>query len=111
MIWSVSTLTRSRGATRPRWRVKGFIVRSSLKLPVANVGKVSGDGGGSGHHGADQMGSTTASLPAFEVAIAGRGAALSRLQNVGIHAQAHRASRLPPFEACLLENPVQALLL
>src|SRR5450755_1607371 len=108
MIWSVSTLTRSSGATRPRCTVNGFIVWSlALKHPVANVGKVTSDGRCRRHHRADQMSSPTASLPTFKISIAGGGAALSRLQNVRIHAQAHRASRLPPFEPGILKNAMQ----
>ncbi len=56
-------------------------------LPVAHVGEVAGDGGGGGHCGADEMRASVASLAAFEIAIAGGGATLTRLEHVGIHAR------------------------
>src|SRR5215210_671704 len=43
-------------------------------------------------------------LASLEVAIAGRGAPLARLQNVGVHAEAHRAPRVAPVKACLGED-------
>src|SRR5215210_2206925 len=43
-------------------------------------------------------------LASLEVAIAGRGAPLARLQNVGVHAEAHRAPRVAPVKACLCED-------
>src|SRR5207302_1356242 len=48
-------------------------------------------------------------LPPLEVAVAGAGAALLRLQLVRVHAQAHATARLPPFRAGGLEHPVQPL--
>ena len=50
-------------------------------------------------------------LPTFKVAIGCRGAALAGLQNVGVHAQAHGAPRLPPVETRVLEYPVEPFLL
>src|SRR5689334_25410768 len=46
-------------------------------------------------------------LPAFEVAVRGRGATLFRLELVGIHREAHRAARLAPVEASSLEDLVE----
>src|SRR4029077_17689774 len=83
---------------------------ASVKTPVANISKVSGDRGGGGHHGTDQVGAPAATLATLEIPIAGGSAALARLQNVGIHAQAHRAAGLAPFKAGLLENLVQTFL-
>ena len=48
-------------------------------------------------------------LAAFEVAVRGRGAALARLQLVGVHRQAHAAARLAPLEAGGFEDLVQPL--
>jgi hypothetical protein len=48
-------------------------------------------------------------LAALEIAVRGRGAALARLELVGIHRQAHRAARLAPLEAGLAEDLVQPL--
>ena len=45
------------------------------------------------------MGAATASLAAFEVAITGRCAALTRLQNIRIHPETHRATRLAPLKS------------
>src|SRR5207302_5628669 len=55
------------------------------------------------------MGATPASLPAFEVAVAGRCAALAGSKNVGIHPQAHRAAGIPPLESGAAEYYVEAL--
>ena len=49
--------------------------------------------------------------PAFEIAVRGRGAALARLELVGVHREAHRAARLAPFEAGLDEDLVEPFLL
>ena len=76
-------------------------------LPVANIDKVAGDGGGGGHGGRNQVGAAPLALPAFEVAIAGRGTALARRELVGIHGQAHAAAGLAPFEAGLAKDPVK----
>src|SRR5580700_12229386 len=47
-------------------------------------------------------------LAAFEIAVGGAGAALVRRQDVGVHADAHAAARVAPFEACVGENFVEA---
>jgi hypothetical protein len=49
------------------------------------------------------------SLASFEIAIAGRGAALSRFEFVGIHGQAHAAARFAPIESSLDEDAIQTL--
>src|SRR5690606_6817304 len=66
----------------------------------------------SGSHGwADQVGTTTGALTAFEVAVGGGGAMLATAQLVRVHRQAHGTARLTPFEARLNENLVQSFLL
>src|SRR5215475_7108957 len=80
-----------------------------LELPVTDIGKVSGNRSRSRHHGTDEMCSSPTSLSSLEIAVAGRGATLFRLQNVRIHTQAHRATRLTPFEACGAKDPVESL--
>ena len=55
------------------------------------------------------MRAPAASLAALEVAVRGRGAALARAQDVGVHAEAHRAARHAPVEAGLAEDLVEAL--
>src|SRR3954471_5205248 len=57
------------------------------------------------------MGAPAATLAALEVAVRGRGAALARLEPVGVHGQAHRAALDAPFEAGLEEDLVETLLL
>src|SRR5262252_1936844 len=102
MIWSVSTSTRSSGATRPVWRVNGSI--ASAPIPLANVDEVAGDRGGGGHRRAHQVRTATFALASLEVAIRRAGAAFARLQDVGVHAQAHAAASLAPFETSLGED-------
>jgi len=50
-------------------------------------------------------------LTPFKVAVGGGGAALSRLQDVGVHAQTHGAAGDPPVETCLYKDLVQTLVL
>src|SRR4051812_43274777 len=105
MIASVSTFSRSIGATRPLCTVNLSIAVPGLsKLP--HVDEMSVDRGGRGHGGTHEVRAATRALPAFEVAIAGRRATLPRLQPVGVHRQAHRAARLAPFETRGLEDLV-----
>src|SRR5262245_53084430 len=113
MIWSVSTLTRSSGTAMPVSLTNGSIV-NLLKMPqrlfpVADVDEMPGDGGGGGHLRADEMRASAPALAPLEVAVRGRGAALTRLEDVRVHAQTHRAARLAPVETGLLEDPVQPL--
>src|SRR5712691_8153136 len=118
MIWSVSTLARSSGATSP-FSVVNFSISvssaqsssrsSSLSLPVSNVDEMPRDRGCCGHLRAHEMGPAAGTLPSLKIAVRGRGAALARLQVVGVHAQAHRASRFAPLETRVLENSVEAL--
>ena len=73
----------------------------------ADVGEPPGDGRRGGHGGADKVGPSTGALAALEVAVAGAGGALAGLEPVGIHRQAHAATRLPPLGAGLGEDAVQ----
>ena len=50
------------------------------------------------HGRADQMGSPARTLTAFKIAVAGGCATFAGLQPVGIHGQAHGATRLTPFK-------------
>src|SRR3954467_4248049 len=54
------------------------------------------------------MRAAAASLPSFEVAIACRGAAFARKQNVRIHSQTHGAPRLTPFKPRFREDAMQS---
>src|ERR1017187_4667034 len=82
-----------------------------LKLPLPYIRKMPFNRGGGRHHRADQMRASAAALAPFEISIAGGGATLAGLQDVGIHAEAHRASRFTPLKTGIDENAVQAFLL
>src|SRR5690348_9599817 len=104
MIWSVSTLVRSRGIARDVSVLNGSMLGSDLLAdgfsfgPITNVDKVAGDRGCGGHFRRDEVGASAAALAAFEVAITGGGAALAGRQDVGVHAQTHGAAGLPPVK-------------
>src|SRR5687767_15490983 len=86
-------------------------VGSSPVFPVADVREVTLDCGRGCHRRAHQVRAPAASLPAFEVAIARRGAALAFAEDVVVHAEAHRAARLAPFEAGLGKHAIEAFAL
>src|SRR6185312_9724117 len=77
--------------------------------PISDVDEVALDRGGSRHLRADQVGAPALALATLEIAVRGRGAALPFAQGVGVHAQAHRAARLAPFEAGAAEDVVEPL--
>src|SRR5205085_5960467 len=68
------------------------------------------DRGGGCYRNRDQVRATALALAALEVAVGRRSAALSGSELVGVHAEAHRASRPAPLGAGLGEDLVQALL-
>ena len=76
----------------------------------ADVYEVAGDGGGCGHDRADQVRAAVFALAAFEIAVGGAGGALVRRKHVGVHADAHAAACVAPFETCFGENFVAGLL-
>src|SRR5258708_25197746 len=106
MIWSVSTLARSSGATRPF-----STVNLSISSPLANVDEVPGDRGRRGLLRAQEVGPAAGALPALEIAIRSRSASLARLEPVCVHAQAHGAARFAPLESGVFEDPVKAFVL
>src|SRR6185437_3526065 len=80
MIWSVSTLGRSSGVAVEVRTLMGcmlFRLLRVFKFPVADIGEVPGDRCGSGHLRTDEVGAPSSALAAFEVAVAGRGAAFA----------------------------------
>ena len=85
-------------------------MRKYLFLQITDVGKASVDRSGSSHSGADKVRAPAVALAAFEVAVGGGGAALTRSQAVGVHGEAHRAARFTPFETGVDEDFVQAFL-
>src|ERR1019366_7934625 len=108
MIWSVSTFSRYSGATTPRCLRIGSIALIPI-LPAANVDETSSHGCGCSGCGTDQVSPAFSALAAFEVAVAGRSAALLGGEYVGIHAETHRASRLAPLRARIFENAIESL--
>src|ERR1700691_563271 len=84
--------------------------RNRLELPFADIGEVAGDSRGGGHHGAHQVGAATAPLAPFEVAVTGGGAAFAGSENIGVHAQAHRAARLAPLKTSGAKDLIETLL-
>src|SRR5690242_20182902 len=110
MIWSVSTLARSSGATNPVKFLNGVIFDAPCARlrPVADIDEMAGDRGRRCHRGADQVRASALALASFKVAIRGARAALARLQDVGVHAQAHAASGLAPFETSRGEYAIES---
>src|SRR5207248_1076174 len=51
------------------------------------------------------------SLPALEVSVRSRSAALTRREAIGVHPEAHRAARLAPLEAGVAEDAIQSFAL
>src|SRR4051812_27634828 len=117
MILSVSTLIIGSGAAMPvslvnfsiLWSLSAIRARGASD-ELANVGKVALDRRGGDHLRAHQMSAAAGALAALEVAVRRRGGALSRTQLVGIHGEAHRASRLAPLESRVGEDAVEAFL-
>src|SRR5215212_7661977 len=104
MIWSVSTSARSSTLTLP-----ATVRMGSMSVPGPDVDEAPLDGGRSGHLRGDQVRTPTAALAALEVAVRGRGAALPRREDVGVHAEAHRAAGAAPVEARGPEDLVEPL--
>src|SRR5262245_54937805 len=75
--------------------------------PGADVDEAAGDRRGRGHHRRHEVRPTAEALTALEVAVRRGGAALARLEAVLVHGEAHRATRLAPFEARGGEYPVE----
>ena len=80
-------------------------------VPLPDVDEMALDRGRGRHLRGDEVGAPAAALTALEVAVGGRGAALARLEDVRVHAQAHRAARGAPVEARGAEDLVEALAL
>src|SRR5882757_10382247 len=102
MIWSVSTFDRRSGTPIPVW-----VWNASMTSPLT----IRGDGqvgrgrqgsphrGGGGDGGRHQMGASALALSALEISVGGRRTAFPRSELIGIHAEAHRATGLPPLRA------------
>src|SRR5690625_1044187 len=118
MIWSVSTLLRRSGTPMPVWVVKDALwcawsegvegqtkPGSADRREVGRGGQGATHGRGGGHHRGDQVGAPDLALPTLEVAVGGGGRPLPRLQLVGIHAQAHRATGRAPVGTAAKADP------
>src|ERR1700688_1905831 len=77
--------------------------RESLRpvriLPLANVHKVPFDRRRRSHDRANQVRPSTLALAPLEISIRSAGRAFPRLQHVVIHADAHAAPGIAPFES------------
>src|SRR6478672_7863561 len=123
MIWSVSTSARSSTDTLPETTLTGSISVTSAGRPEPRLDGVAGirpvvcsdvdevpfDGRRGGHLRGDEVRAAAAALAALEVAVRGRGAALAGLEDVRVHAQAHRAAGAAPVEAGGAEDLVEPL--
>src|SRR5258708_31540199 len=96
MIWSVSTLARSSATAKPVCRMNGCML---LDLP--DVDEPTSQRRRGCHGRTDQVGAAAGALATFEIAIRRRRAALAGFESIIVHAQAHRAARLAPFESGL----------
>ncbi len=76
---------------------------------LTGIGDFARDGGGGDHEGGHEDGASgRATLAPFEVAITGTRAKLVTDEFVGVHAEAHRATRPTPFKAGITVNLCQA---
>ena len=116
IIASVSTFTRSTGATIPFNFVNACINFSSVLLNSQLLRLQSSnhvhprsvfDRSCRCHCRRYEMRSASAALAAFEVPVGCGSAALSRLQYIRVHRKAHTAACFAPFETCLDENFVK----
>src|SRR6516164_4219699 len=94
MIASVSTFSRSSGATTPVCTMNFSMIRDPEPLPqLANVDEMTFDRRGGCHRRAHEVRASARALAAFEVAVRGGRAALARLESVRVHREAHREAR------------------
>src|SRR5689334_23603698 len=73
-----------------------------------NVDEVPGKCRRRRHRGADEMGAAAGALPALEIAVRRRRAALARLEAIVVHREAHRAARLAPLEPGVAKRAIEA---
>src|SRR6186713_2447246 len=108
MTASVSTLARSSGATSPSREMNLSMI--FFLRQRTHIDKMTGNCSGGGHRRAHEMRASTSTLAPLEIAIGSRRAALAWRQLVLVHAEAHRATRLTPFETRCNENLVEPFL-
>src|SRR5258708_13320300 len=113
MMMSVLTFCRISGAALASRTVKASMVclPVSDRTPIksTNIGDVAGDGGSRGHRRTRQVRAPARPLPADEVAVGGRDAALAVRCRVAVPLQPPRSAPPPPFAACLSDHPIAPL--
>ena len=77
---------------------------------MTNVDEMALDCRGYCHRWRHEVSPAAGSLAPFEISIAGRGAAFSRLKHIGIHRQTHTAAGFPPLESRIFEQTVEPFL-
>ena len=77
---------------------------------MTNIDKMTFDCRGDCHRRRHEVRSAAGPLAPFEISIAGRSTAFSRLKHVGIHCQTHTAAGFPPFESRFFEQTVESFL-
>src|ERR1700674_5156305 len=80
-----------------------------IDAELAHIHKMAGNRRCGGHDGAYQMRAAALALASFEVAVRGAGTALALGQHVVVHADAHAAARITPFESGIAEYAVEPL--
>ena len=75
---------------------------------VAWIRHFAGDGSSSSSGGTRQQCSGACALPSFEVAIARADCVLAFIDEITIHADAHRAARLAPLGTCIRKDFCEA---
>src|SRR4029079_11959233 len=90
-----------REVTQPRQ------ARDSVEF--ADVDEAAGKRRRSRHHRRHEVRAAEPPPAPLEMAVRGRGATLARAELIRVHAEAHRAARLAPLEARILEDLVEPL--
>src|SRR6478735_6075672 len=106
IMTSVSILLRMIGAAMAVTLPKGFGMSA---LQHSCVGDGAGNCRGCGTRRARQMGPGARPLPANKIAVGSGDRALPRGYCLTIGSKTHRASRFPPLEAGIDEDPVEPL--
>src|SRR5919112_2284783 len=113
-------MERSGRCPRPSNRGEALFPRRARRAPsnhlhryteLARRGEPAHNGRRGGHRRADEVRPATLALASLEVSVAGRGAPLARLQDVRVHAEAHRTPGVAPVEARVREDLGQPLFL
>src|SRR4051794_22091303 len=99
------------------WMRASILARAQLACGVCgaqlltHIDQTSCHRGGGGHGRTHQMGAPSPALPAFEVAVRGRCAALAGTEHIFVHAETHGAAGIAPLESGRGKDTVQSLAL